>query len=214
MLRALVLFLLLLGMPLPALACRLALAMGFDVSRSVDAQDYRVQIDGIIAALQDREARDLMLRPAQPVALALFEWGETDEFHVISDWVLPTSEADIDMIVLSVLTHQRRFAGLTAVGTALERGAEMLARAPECDWQSNDGPEPAEIYAARDFGQVTVNALAIGGHEGRIRRYYEAEVIRGPGAFVIYAPTHEEFAEAFTIKLRRELREPALGMMR
>ena len=32
-------------------ACRLALALGFDVSRSVDAADYRVQRDGILAAL-------------------------------------------------------------------------------------------------------------------------------------------------------------------
>ena len=59
-----------------------------------------------------------------------------------------------------------------------------------------------------------MNALAIGGHESTVRGYFEAEVIRGPGAFAVYTPTHLGFAEAFVIKLRRELREPMLGALR
>lgn len=217
-----VLILLLIALASPATACRLALAMGFDVSRSVDALDYRVQMDGIVAALYDREVRDLILRPSQPVALALFEWGGANEHWVIVDWVMPRSEAEIDTLVVALLTHQRRFGGLTAVGRALENGADMLARAPACDWrtldiagdgQSNDGPDPREVYAARNFEGITVNALAIGGHESTIRGYFEREVIRGPGAFAIYTPTHAGFADAFVVKLRRELREPTIGLL-
>ena len=118
-----VLFLCLSLVASPVQACRLALAMGFDVSRSVDAADYRVQIDGIVAALFDREVRDLILRPAQPVALALYEWGGTREQVLISDWVTPQSEDEIDALALALLSHQRRHGGLTAVGRALEPAA-------------------------------------------------------------------------------------------
>lgn len=211
------------SLPLPASACRLALAMGFDVSRSVDARDYRVQMDGIIAALYDREVRDLILRPAQPVALAIYEWAGPREIWIIADWTMPQSAQDIDELILRLLTHQRRFGGLTAVGRALDYGLDLLERAPECDWQtldlagdgqSNAGEEPARFYRRRDPGAVTINGLAIGGHESTIRRYFEREVARGPGAFVEYAPNHAAFAEAFLRKLRRELREPMLGWAR
>lgn len=209
-------------LPLPALACRLALALGFDVSRSVDARDYRVQMDGIIAALHDREVRDLILRPAQPVALAIYEWAGPREVRVIVDWVMPQGADEIDALILRLLTHERRFGGLTAVGRALEAGFDLLERAPSCDWQtldlagdgqSNAGEEPARLYRRRSPDAITVNGLAIGGHESTIRRYFEREVARGPGSFVEYAPTHEAFAAAFLRKLRRELREPMLGAL-
>ena len=219
-LRALTLAAFLAALPLPALACRLALALGFDVSRSVDAQDYRVQVDGIVAAFFDREVRDLILRPAQPVALAIYEWGGAREQALVVDWVTPRSEADLDDLVVRLLLHERSFGALTAVGAALDFGADLLARAPACDWQtldlagdgqSNDGEDPARVYARRDFGRIVVNGLAIGGHESAILPYFAREVRRGPGAFVEYTPTHQEFAQAFVRKLRRELREPMLG---
>ena len=204
----------------PARACRLALALGFDVSFSVDAADYRVQIDGIIAALMDREVRDLLVRPAEPVALAVFEWSAQREQVLVLDWTLLDSAAAIDRAAQTILAHHRAASSLTAVGSALTYGHQLLDRAPECLWhtldlagdgQTNNGTDPQRIYATTDFGDIVVNGLAIGGHEASIRHWFETNVLHGPGAFVEFARTHAEFAAAFRRKLIRELSEPILG---
>ncbi|PTX04289.1 DUF1194 domain-containing protein [Pararhodobacter aggregans] len=135
----------------PARACRLALALGFDVSRSVDAQDYRLQIDGILAALFDPEIRDLILEGSAPVAMAVFEWAGAREQLLVADWAILDSPAAIDRLAQQVLVHQRQAQGLTAVGSALSYARALMDRAPDCLWytldmagdgQNNQGDEP------------------------------------------------------------------------
>lgn len=210
-----------LTLPQSATACRLALALGFDVSRSVDAADYRTQTDGILAALYDGEVRELILeQPSGHVALSVFEWSGTREHHLIVDWTVLDSASAIDDVALRLLTHERRFNGLTAVGEAIDYGRDLIGRAPECMWQTldiagdgqtNEGTDPVEIYAEQDFYGLIVNSLAIGGHESEIRGWFERNVTFGPGAFTEYTPEHESFAQAFRRKLLRELQEPTLG---
>lgn len=204
----------------PAQACRLALALGFDVSRSVDAVDYRIQIDGITAALFDPEIRRLILDSPDPVAMALFEWAGPGEQLLIADWMLLTDEAHIDELARRVLGHERRFNGLTAVGSALDYGRELFTRAPECLWQtldmagdgqSNAGPEPLTRFLGPRFDEITVNGLAIAAHEGMIFDWFRRNVLHGPGAFVELARNHTDFAEAFRRKLIRELTPFVIG---
>ena len=223
MIRSLALCVLILTAPAaPAAACRLALALAFDVSRSVDAADYRVQMDGIVAALFDSEIRGLILSSPDPVAMAIYEWAGPRSQRLVADWTLLPDEAAIDALAQAVLLHRRQDSGDTAVGAALAYGHALLARAPEClfqtldvsgDGENNAGPEPSEVYAARDFSGIVVNGLAIGQHESRIRRWFAAEVARGPGAFVEFAPRHREFAAVFRRKLIRELMPPLMGAL-
>ncbi len=219
MLWRIVLCLALLAAP-PASACRLALAMGFDVSRSVDRRDYAIQIDGIRAALADPAVQAALFEPDQPVALALYEWSGEREQVLISDWALIRTPAELAALDARIAAHVRRHEGLTAVGSALLYGHRLLRRAPACagqvldisgDGYVNVGPPPARVYARTDFGSITVNGLAIGGHESAILRWFTAEVMRGPGAFVEFAPTHADFAAAFRRKLLRELSAPPLA---
>ena len=76
---------------------------------------------------------------------------------------------------------------------------------------NNDGFTPGAAYEHFAFDGITVNGLAIGGASRGIEDYYLAEVIRGPGAFVEYAATHDDFADAMRRKLERELRVMILG---
>ena len=206
----------------PASACRLALALGFDVSRSVDDTDYRIQIDGIVGAFFDTEIRGLILDSPQPVAMADFEWAGQREQLLVADWTLLDSPAAIDRLAQRILTHERESSGLTAVGAALSYGRDLMARAPECLWhtldmagdgQNNQGYEPRRVYDSEEFGDITVNGLAIGAHEGQILRWFESNLLHGPGAFAEFAATHEEFAEAFRRKLIRELSEQMIGSL-
>jgi hypothetical protein len=200
--------------------CRLALALGFDVSRSIDAAAYELQLGGLLAALFDPEVRAALLAPPAPVALAVYEWSGRRQQRLVQGWTRIETEDDIDRVARAVALNRRRHDGLTAVGAALDYGWRLMRRAPVCDAQvidiagdgrNNEGADPHRIYARRDFGRITVNGLAIGGHESGILSYYATEVIRGPGAFAEFAASQQDFAAALRRKLLREIDPPLLG---
>jgi Protein of unknown function (DUF1194) len=203
--------------------CRLALALGFDVSRSVDATDYAIQHDGIVEALLDPVIRDAFLRPDDPVALAIFEWSGAEHQSLILDWTVIGNGADLAFAIDTMRRHDRDAdTTATGLGAALEYAHDLLLRAPDCltatldisgDGQNNVGASPEAVYADRDFGATIVNGLAIGGHESDIVRYYERVVIRGRGAFVEPALRHTDFPRAFRRKLERELTEQAVSRL-
>lgn len=195
-------------------SCRLALALGLDVSRSVSDPAYAVQVKGVQAALADADVRAAILTPEGRVALAIYEWSGRWQQRVIVGWTILETETDIDAVIATLDEVERSFRGVTAVGRALFFGGRLLLGAPDCaarvldlsgDGRNNDGPNPTSIYARYNFGDITVNGLAIGGLEIGILDYYHAEVIRGPGAFVEYAEDWRDFPPVFRRKLLREL---------
>lgn len=203
-----------------AAGCRLALALGLDVSRSVDAGDYRIQQGGIVAALADAGVRAAFLSPRDHVAFAVYEWSGQDHQAMVIDWTEVRGAADLDRIAARIAAAERGGAGPTALGSALDFGRAVLARAPDCgaatldisgDGRNNDGTAPAAAQARGGWGAARINGLAIGGHEADIADYYAAEVIRGPGAFVEVARTQADFPRAIRVKLLRELTEGLMG---
>ena len=214
--------LLVLLLPLPALAdCRIALALALDDPRSVDAADYEIQRLGLIAALNDPAIREALLQPRDRVNLAIYEWSGEAYQAMVADWQQIDSAAQIDALAARIQQHQRpEQLMLTAMGVALVYGLALIDRAPPCarqvidisgDGQNNLGIRPATAYKRHDFGAIMVNGLAIGEHESQIFRYYQQEVIRGPGAFVQLAQRQADFPRAIRRKLLRELTEPVLG---
>ncbi|PWK61008.1 DUF1194 domain-containing protein [Roseicyclus mahoneyensis] len=201
--------------------CRLALLLGVDVSASVDAGEYRQQLDGIASALIAPEIVEAFVNGPGPVALSIYEWSGRFQQDLIVDWTLITSEEDLTRIAERLARQTRRHEDFpTALGYALGYAAERFAVAPPCLFQTldisgdginNDGFGPAEAYAHFPFVGITVNGLAIGGAARGIEEYYLSEVIRGPGAFVEYADSHDDFARAMRRKLERELGVMILG---
>ena len=206
----------------PAAAdCRLALALGFDVSRSVDARDYAIMQQGLAAALRDTAVRRAALAPPDHVALALYEWAGKDDQTLVIGWTELRGEGDLDRLAAAVEAHGRETAiGPTGLGAALDYGQALLASAPACaaqtldiagDGQNNDGIAPDRLYATRDFAGITVNGLPIGGHEHDIALYYRDAVMHGPGAFVEPAPGMQDFPAAIRRKLEKELAPRLMG---
>jgi Protein of unknown function (DUF1194) len=210
----------LLGLPVGA-ECRLALALAVDVSRSVDAGDYRIQTEGLAAALEDTEVQAALLSPAGEVALMVYHWSGPRHQEVILPWMLLKGPQDLAAVVAAVravpLPKDRQ---ATALGYALVYGAEAMAEAPPCarrvldvagDGRNNEGISVESAYRRVDFGDIVVNGLAIGEHEADVDEYYRAEVIRGLGAFVEVAATQEDYPQAIRRKLLRELNGPEIG---
>lgn len=206
----------------PAQACRLALTLGLDISSSVDAGEYRIQIEGLARALEDDAVRAAVFQiPGVPVALHVFEWSGVSEQVVIADWQLMTAPADLDGLAATLRGHTRATANsATGLGTALLFARGELARAPDCaqrkvdisgDGQSNVGIPPQLVYGRADFSGITVNGLAIQSDEAALGRYYRYFVIHGEGAFVEVAEDFDTYGEAIRAKLIRELGVPMLG---
>ena len=206
--------------------CRQALALGLDVSGSVDDEEYRLQLDGLAAALRAPLVQEAFLAmPQAPVELAIFEWSGLNQHRLLVDWT-PVSDAET---LARISTRLRGTFGSytdpsTAIGAAMVFGAGLLERRAHC-WQrtldisgdgpANIGPAPGLIPDAV-VGGITINGLVIipssrANTTKNLRNvktlfeYYEAQVIRGPGAFVEAADDFEDFENAMTRKLIREL---------
>ncbi len=226
-------FLLLLAAPAQASGCRLALVLALDVSASVDEAEDRLQREGLARAMLAPRVRRAFLAGG-PVALHVFEWSmASHQVALPPGWQMISSEADLERVAGLVLQSRRDAVHLlnppTAVGAALAYAAKALRMVPHCDartidisgdGKNNDGFGPAVAYAAQAFGDVTVNALVIAGaNEGpdpfwddaQLVTWFEAEVLRGPGAFAVIAKGYEDYARAMEMKLLRELEVPLLS---
>jgi hypothetical protein len=201
--------------------CRLALLLALDVSSSVDAEEYRLQSDGIAAALTDPGITAALLGQGGPVALGIYEWSGRRQSVIVQDWTLLRAEADIAAVAQRLRGTRRSYARFpTALGYALGFGATMMNRAPRCarsvidvsgDGITNDGFWPSLAYRHFPFEGITVNGLAVLGADPAVRDHYEFEVARGPDAFVEIAEGYAGFRAAMVRKLFREIGGQVVG---
>ncbi len=215
------------ALPAYAVDCRLALALAIDVSSSVDATEDTLQRGGVVAALTSPEVQAAFFEGDLPVALAVYEWSGRYNQELILDWMMIDSPASLIRAAETVAASKRSHNDFpTAMGYALGYGAQLLARAPAClnktldmagDGQNNEGFPPAAAYAEFPFDGVTVNGLVVNAadYEGEVGliAFYQGEVIRGPGAFLIVANGFEDYERAMRRKLERELAPPAIGAL-
>lgn len=217
-------------------ACRQALALGLDVSGSVDLREYRLQIDGLVAALGAPDvAAALLATPSAPVSIMVYEWSGPADQAILVPWTAVTDAAALAGVRDTLSATWRREASPgTALGVAMTLGARYLDEQSDCwkrtldisgDGTSNLGPRPRDVKDRIGARGITINALVIGADApatgdrrqaeiGELSSYFRAEVIVGPDAFVETALGFEGYAEAMTVKLKRELEGIALSLAR
>ena len=210
-----------------AAGCRLALLLALDVSSSVDAAEDTLQRGGLVSALTAPEVVEAFFAADQPVALAVYEWSGRYNQEVILDWTVINDRATLLDAAETVAASTRSHNDFpTAMGYALGYGAGLFKRAPNClrrtldmagDGQNNEGFGPAIAYREFPFDGVTVNGLVVNAadYEGEVGliAFYQAEVIRGPGAFLQIANGFEDYERAMRAKLEREVTPPAIGAL-
>lgn len=222
-------------LPLTAAAeCRLALALGLDVSGSVDMAEYRLQLVGLADALTDEDVtRALLAAPGYWVSIAVYEWSSTSYQNLFVDW---TELRDADAIAglsAQIAGHARSQAPqATGLGQAIDFGTDLLDARADCwdrtldisaDGRSNDWPDPKRLRAMGALGEHRVNGLAVAtsalGAEGttaptgarELEAYFEAQIIHGPDAFVEVAMGYRDYGRAMKRKLLREIATLPLG---
>lgn len=204
--------------------CRLALALAIDVSSSVDEAEYELQKNGLASALDASEVRDAILYGGQGyVALAVYEWSGFGQQVLQLDWVILQSHGDIDRAAVALSQMERSHDDFpTSMGPALGFGAQLLSRGPICarqvidvsgDGVNNDRYGPREAYRHFDLSNVTVNGLVVLGDDPAVAEFYLSEVLHGAQAFMIQANGYEDFRDAMTRKLYREVNDLVLGQV-
>lgn len=215
----------------PVQACRQALAIGLDVSGSVDPTEYQLQRDGLAAALMSPAVQKLVIGAGSaPMDIAIYEWSGPAHQVLIQPWVTIDSAATLAQIAQNLRTRPRvPGSPTTAIGSALVYGAALLDQRQSCwkrtidisgDGPANTGPRPQDVTGIP--ANVVVNALVIGAADRQARdersadikelsSYFNAYVIRGTGAFVEVALGFEDYAAAMERKLLRELQSLALS---
>ncbi|WP_137113089.1 DUF1194 domain-containing protein [Rhodobacter sp. SY28-1] len=199
--------------------CSLALVLAMDASKSMSTADFDLAFQGTAAALRSEEIQATILAQAPPVALIAFEWGDRKHQKIVHDWSVLRSREDIEGFAESLERHQRGGTGQkTGLGSALAFSFDLLESGPDCarkvidlssDGYSSDGMTPAEFYAGNPSADVTVNALVIGGETNSyIWRYFNSEVLRGPGAFGLAIINFQDYPRAIKEKLLREFSPP------
>ena len=214
-------------------ACGQALALGLDVSGSVDPAEYQLQRNGLATALTSRAVAQVLLASGSaPTDIAVFEWSGPAHQVLVQPWVTISDEAKL-MAVAENLRRRPRIAGdvTTAIGSAMLFGVALLDQRSDCwrrtldisgDGPANTGPRPQDLPPAEIPQDVVINGLVIGNNNMSGRRaraadikalssYYSAYVIRGTDAFVETALGFEDYADAMERKLLRELQSLALS---
>ncbi len=225
-------------LPLPLAAqsapCRQALALGLDVSGSVSAAEYRLQLDGLAAALTHPDVRQALLSvPDLPVRLLVYEWSGPEDQHILVNWTDIPDTAALTAIATRLRATTRSPANpATALGTAMVFGASLLKPQESCwkrtldisgDGRSNTGPRPQDVNHEPALEGLTINALVIGSDRPdggvpadeikALRAYFEELVIRGPGAFTEVALGFADYEYAMVRKLLRETEGLAIGQL-
>ncbi|MEM6940375.1 MAG: DUF1194 domain-containing protein [Pseudomonadota bacterium] len=194
------------------LACDLALVLAVDVSGSVDRQEFRMQMDGLAAALRDGLVVDALVD--QQGAVSLIQWSGSSRQRQTLPWTHMKRASDVYAFADRIAEDPRVWQNYsTAVGEALDLAVESFEDVPMCrrrvidvsgDGISNEGEPPETKRPILDAQGITVNALAIETGDEDLTAYFYEKVIYGEGAFVITASGFEEYPEQIRRKLQRE----------
>lgn len=196
-----------------------ALILAIDVSNSVDARRYRLQIDGIADALADPSVQAAILGgPRRSIAISVILWADRAHFSI--PWVRIASPADALALAGRVRRLPRQGGEFTCVAQMMRFVADKITpqipvRAARVVMDvSGDGPEncnpeaaPAQLRDELVAIGLTINALPIleGSEAAMLEGWYGGNVIGGPGAFLLPARGFEDFGRAFRQKFTMEI---------
>lgn len=195
---------------------------GIDLSRSIDPEESKLQIYGMVEAIRAPEVlRAIQDGPHGRIGFAVFLWA-SGTFPELVSWRVIGSRQDAEEASTEILLRlqlildasRHSIGSLTDISAAMAHAGEMLADSPYAsrraivnivgNGEDNVGEGPGRSRDALVARGVTVNGVVVGG-ERKIVDYYRREVIGGPTAFVLAAHGPEGLVEAFTSKFTAEI---------
>ena len=198
-------------------AVDLALVLAVDASGSVDQTRFELQKQGYAAAFRHPRVIAAITSGAnQSIAVIMMQWTGPALQVTVVPWTRISDAASANAFADAIAAAPRQlFSGGTSISGAIDTARALLFDNPfrpvrriidvSGDGANNRG-RPASL--ARDeavSAGIGINGLPILSLEPDLDRYYEQNVIGGPGAFVIAARNYDTFADAILKKLIAEI---------
>lgn len=210
------------GMPVDV-----ALVLAVDVSGSVDEHEASQQRQGYLDALR----HPAVIRAIQDgklgrIALSYVEWAGAEYQWTVIDWMMVDGPQTAEAFAAALEARPMNRSMWTGIGTAIDYCVLLLDRSPfdgtrrvidiSGDGPTNRGRPSASARDAAVAKGIIVNGLPIlndrpqpfGSPTPRqmnLDRYYEENVIGGPGSFIVVAESFDDFRVAVLQKLIREI---------
>jgi hypothetical protein len=201
-----------------------ALVLAADASGSITPDEFALQKEGIAEALADaRTLAAIRSGAVGRIAVAYVEWGSPGGAATVLDWHAIGTAREAETFGAALIAAPRSRQSYNAIGDAIDHAAllhgacpfEPTRRVIDISGDNRDirsfRPAPVARDAAVAAG-IVVNALAVVEDDRRaidgrpwLVAYYEAEVIGGPGAFVVAAEQRTDFVRAMRQKIVREI---------
>jgi hypothetical protein len=201
----------------------LELVLAADGSGSIDDAELALQREGYAAALTNPRVLDAVTSGyLRKIAIAYIEWGAPESQHVIVDWHIIDGPASARAFADKLVGEPRAAWGYNSISNAIDFAAAMIADNAHdgtrkiidvsADAGNLGGRPLAAVRAETVAAGITINGLAIN-RPGSSRPWrglpledhFRAEVIGGPGAFVVTADESLSFADAVLKKLILEI---------
>lgn len=199
------------------------LVLAFDVSRSMDDDEFSVEREGTAAAFSD----PMVIQAIQNgslgrIAVALVHFS-TDQYNrVIVDWSVIKDRPSALAFAAAIRNGPRTPGRRTSISSAVELGS-LLLEASEKDFTatrrvidiSGDGPNNfgtpmTEAHDKAIAQGVVINGLPVmddmaNGYFPDLDKYYAGCVTGGRGAFVVVVKSYRDYAAAMRRKLILEI---------
>lgn len=193
-----------------------------DVSGSVSASEFNLQLQGYVDAFYNQDVQSAILNTSDgklgAIAVQMIMWSGTTQQSVMTDWFHLYDMTSINNFAATLDALVRPFAGMTAPGSAMAFGALQFdtndyTAARQVMDVSGDGIRNAGLDTATVRDQLlasgidTINGITIGQDyaDGVLQNWYVENVAGGQDAFVINATTFADFGNALQLKLAAEI---------
>jgi hypothetical protein len=206
----------------------LLLVLAADVSRSVTEPKFKLQREGAAAAITHPDVlRAITSGPHGRIAVCFVEWATVGMQNIVVEWTAIGDGTAARAFGDRLVEAPRSFAGSTSLSSAIDFSVGQLERAPFAaerrvidisgDGNNNSGRPVTDARDEALAKGVTINALVIltplsesfrpehTNPVGGLEKYFQDNVIGGPGAFTVVAESHESFGRALTKKLVQEI---------
>jgi hypothetical protein len=209
----------------------LELVIATDVSYSIDAEEARLQRQGIVAAFRSPAViQAIRGGGVGRIAVAYIDFSSRPFNRVVVDWQIIEDQASAEAFAAKLAAAPPTRGQSTSISDALELAAELIETNGYEGTRrvidvSGDGPNNAGrlVDQVRDdvlAKGITINGLPIINLADQwnshyflpdLDRYFEGCVTGGAGSFVVAAADFQDFARAIQHKLILEIARRAPG---
>jgi hypothetical protein len=203
----------------------LELVLAIDISGSVDEEEAALQREGYVSALTNpRVIAAMGGGPFGAIAVTYVEWAGEDYQRTVVPWTLIGNGEQAARFAEQIQAAPFASARWTSLSGAIDysatlfdgNGFEGVRQVIDIsgDGVNNRGRPPVLARDQAVEQGITINGLPIlndrpnpwgGAAPVDLDRYYEENVIGGPGAFYVAARDFDAFASAILAKLIREI---------